>query len=175
LNEFFKDYLELKSQSLSKNNIYSTKLSYEKWIEQEIGQYEVKKVTTVDIQNIINKILRQGLKPRTALTIKQILRPMFNHAIDIGLVGVNPTLKVNIPSFDNTVNFTLSDEKRIELYDEIKKYEPYKYRGIMLFLYFGRRLNEVLTLHWSSIDFEQKIYTIEDRYSKIRRRQEYPL
>jgi len=175
LDEFFKDYLELKSQSLSKNNIYSTKLSYEKWIKPEIGQYEVKKITTIDIQNIINKILKQGLKPRTALTIKQILRPMFNYAIDIGLIEVNPAIKVNIPSFDNTVNFTLPDEKRIKLYDEIKKYKPYKYRGIMLFLYFGRRLNEVLTLQWSSIDFEQKIYTIEDKYSKIRRRQEYPL
>jgi integrase len=175
LNDFFENYLELKSQSLSKNNIYSTKLSYKKWIEPEIGQYEVKKITTVDIQNIINKILKQGLKPRTALTIKQILRPIFNHAIDIGLVEINPTLKINIPSFDNTINFTLTDEKRIKLYDEIKKYEPYKYRGIMLFLYFGRRLNEVLTLQWSSVDFEQNLYTIEDRYSKIRRRQEYPL
>jgi len=175
LNDFFKDYIELKSQSLSKKNIHNMQLSYNKWINPEIGQYEVNKITTVDIQNIINKILRQGLKPRTALTIKQILRPVFNYAIDIGLVKVNPALKVNIPSFDNTVNFTLTDEKRIKLYNEIKKYEPYKYRGIMLFLYFGRRLNEVLTLQWNSIDFEQKIYVIEDRYSKIRRRQEYPL
>lgn len=175
LDDFFKDYLDLKSQSLSKKNIYSTKLSYKKWIKPEIGKYEVKKITTADIQNIINRILKQGLQPRTALTIKQILRPMFNYAIDIGLIEINPAVKVNIPSFDNTVNFTLSDEKRIKLYNEIKNYKPYKYRGIMLFLYFGRRLNEVLTLQWSNIDFEQKIYTIEDKYSKIRRRQEYPL
>ena len=82
---------------------------------------------------------------------------------------------LNIPSFDNTVDFKLTDEKRIKLYEEIQKYEIPKYKGIMLFLYFGRRLNEVLTLQWQNIDFDHKTYIIEDKYSKIRRRQEYPL
>ncbi len=87
----------------------------------------------------------------------------------------NPAIKVNLPSFDNTVDFQLSDEKRIRLYEEINKYEPLKYRGIMLFLYFGRRLNEALTMQWQNIHLDQKTYIIEDKYSKIRRRQEYPL
>ncbi len=45
----------------------------------------------------------------------------------------------------------------------------------MLFIYFGRRLNEALTLQWQSIYLDQNIYVIEDKYSKIRRRQDYPL
>ena len=175
LNELFNDYIEFKSKSLSKKNIYSTTKTYNKWIKNNIGEYEIKKIITSDIQNIVNDMLRQGLKPRTAQSIKQILRPVFNYGIDVGLVDVNPTIKINIPSFDNSIDFQLTDEKRIRLYEEINKYEPLKYRGIMLFLYFGRRLNEVLTLQWHNIDFERHIYTIEDQYSKIRRRQEYPL
>ena len=175
LNELFNDYIEFKSKSLSKKNIYSTTKTYNKWIKNNIGEYEIEKIITSDIQNIVNDMLRQGLKPRTAQSIKQILRPVFNYGIDVGLVDVNPTIKINIPSFDNSIDFQLTDEKRIRLYEEINKYEPLKYRGIMLFLYFGRRLNEVLTLQWHNIDFERHIYTIEDQYSKIRRRQEYPL
>lgn len=175
LNELFNDYIEFKSKSLSKKNIYSTTKTYNKWIKNNIGEYEIKKIITSDIQNIVNDMLRQGLKPRTAQSIKQILRPVFTYGIDVGLVDVNPTIKINIPSFDNSIDFQLTDEKRIRLYEEINKYEPLKYRGIMLFLYFGRRLNEVLTLQWHNIDFERHIYTIEDQYSKIRRRQEYPL
>lgn len=39
----------------------------------------------------------------------------------------------------------------------------------MLFLYFGRRQNEVLTLKWQNINLEQKTYVLEDIYSKIRK------
>lgn len=175
LNELWINYIDLKSTTLSEKNIYTTQKSYDKWIENTIGEMEVRKIMTSDIQNIVNTILRQGLKPRTAQTIKQILRPLFNYSIDIGLSETNPAIKVNLPSFDNTVNFELSEEKRKKLIEEISKYESLKYRGIMLFLYFGRRLNEALTLQWQHIHFEQNIYVVEDKYSKIRRRQDYPL
>ncbi len=167
--------MEFKSESLSKENIYTSTKSYDKWIKPNIGNFNVKKITTSDIQDIVNMILRQGLKPRTAQTIKQILRPLLSYSIDIGVSDVNPALKVNIPSFDNTVDFQLSDEKRKRLYEERLKYEISNYRGIMLFIYFGRRLKEVLTLQWQSVNFDKKPYVIEDVYSKIRRRQEYPL
>lgn len=175
LNELWINYIDLKSTTLSEKNIYTTQKSYDKWIKNTIGEMEVRKIMTSDIQNIVNTILRQGLKPRTAQTIKQILRPLFNYSIDIGLSETNPAIKVNLPNFDNTVNFELSEEKRKTLIEEISKYEPLKYRGIMLFLYFGRRLNEALTLQWKHIHFEQNIYVVEDKYSKIRRRQDYPL
>ncbi len=175
LNELWSDYTELKSKSLSEKNIYTTQKSYDKWIEPQIGSMEVTKIMTSDIQDIVNTILRQGLKPRTAQTIKQILRPLFNYSIDIGLSETNPAIKVNLPYFDNTVDFNLSDEKRKKLYEEILKYTPLKYRGIMLLVFLGRRLNEALTLRWENIHFEQNKYTIEAQYSKIRRRQDYRL
>ena len=162
---------------MSKENIYSTTKTYNKWIKKTIGDMAINKITTLDMQPIINRILQQGLAPRTAQSIKQILRPIFNHAIDLDLLIKNPALKVNIPKFDNTVNFELTEEKRKKLYQEIINYELLKYRGIMLFLYLGRRLNEVLTLKWENINFNKKLksYTIQDVSSKIRQQQEYPL
>lgn len=175
LNDVFLDYIDFKSKTLSKNNIYSTKLTYQKWIQGPIGEKKIDKVTTKDIQNIINHMIRMKMAPRTAQSIKQILRPVYKFAIDNFLCTDNPAIRTNIPSFDNTVNFELSDEKRKKLYEEIRKYEIDKYRGIMLFLFFGRRLNEVLTLKWENISFDKNIYTIEDKNNKIRKRQEYPL
>lgn len=175
LDELKDNYFIFKGKSLSEKNIYNQQKTYDKWIQSQIGDMEVSKILTTDIQSIVNDIIKQGKAPRTAQSIVQILRPIFNYAIDIGLCEVNPAIKVNLPKFDNTVDFQLSDEKRKKLYEEILKYEPLKYRGIMLFLYFGRRQNEVLTLKWQNIDFEHNVYTIEDIYSKIRRRQEYPL
>ncbi len=121
------------------------------------------------MQNIVNSILRQGKKPRTAQTIQQLLRPVYNYAIDLGIVVTNPASKISLPAFDNTMDFNLTDEKRKDLYKAIQSYEIEKYKGI----YFGRRLNEVLTLRWENIDFDQKTYYIIVQYSKNRKRQEY--
>ena len=175
LNELKENYFIFRGKSLSQENRYSQERSYDKWIKNKIGDLEINKILTADIQMIVNEILNQGKAPRTSQTIVQILRPIFNYAIDIELCEKNPAIKVNIPKFDNTVDFQLSDEKRKHLYSEILKYEPIQYRGIMLFLYFGRRQNEVLTLKWQNINLDQKTYVIEDIYSKIRKRQEYPL
>lgn len=175
LDELKENYFIFKGKSISEKNKYNQEKTYDKWIKDHLGDMEISKIVTSDIQVIVNNILNEGKAPRTAQSIVQILRPIFNYAIDIGLCEKNPVLKVNLPRFDNTVDFQLSDEKRKKLYEEMKKYEPLQYRGIMLFLYFGRRQNEVLTLKWQNINFEQKTYVIEDIYSKIRRRQEYPL
>ncbi len=175
LDELKENYFIFKGKSISEKNKYNQEKTYDKWIKDHLGDMEISKIVTSDIQMIVNNILNEGKAPRTAQSIVQILRPIFNYAIDIGLCEKNPALKVNLPKFDNTVDFQLSDEKRKKLYEEMQKYEPLQYRGIMLFLYFGRRQNEVLTLKWQNINFEQKTYIIEDIYSKIRRRQEYPL
>jgi len=175
VNELFTEYMEFKSKSLSSENIYNIKLTYSKWVRDTLGKIQIQNIRTVDIQKIVNRMLNEGKKPRTAQSIKQILRPLFNYAIDLNIIQVNPAIKVEIPSFDNSIDFQLTDEKRADLYNEILEYSHQKYRGIMLFLYFGRRLNEVLTLQWKNINFNQMTYTIEDTYSKIRRRQEYPL
>ena len=149
--------------------------TYDKWIRFSIGELAVDKIYTSDMQNIVNSILRQGKKPRTAQTIQQLLRPVYNYAIDLGIVVTNRASKISLPAFDNTMDFNLTDEKRKDLRNAIQSYEIEKYKGIMLFLYFGRRLNEALTLRWENIDFDQKTYYIIVQYSKNRKRQEYPL
>lgn len=175
LNDFWNEYIEHKRVTLSADNIYSMQKYYDKWISPRIGEMNFIKIVTADIQSIVKDVLRAGKKPRTAKTIQDILRPLFNFAIDKNIIQMNPAVKLEIPKFDNTVDFELSDERRLKLFDEIQKYEIMKYRGIMLFLYYGRRLNEALTLNWNSIHFDQNIYVVEAIYAKNTRRTEYPL
>lgn len=191
LNDLWEDYIEHKKVTLSPDNIYSMQTFYNKWIAKQIGDMNITKVITADLQSIVKKILtsykkqsakdkaqgkpKERYKPRTAKTVLDIMRPMFKYAIDQNIVQFNPALKIEIPKFDNTVDFELSEEERLRLFDEIQQYEILKYRGIMLFLYYGRRLNEALTLDWRSIHFDQNIYVVEAIYAKNTRRTEYPL
>ncbi|MDD2566942.1 MAG: site-specific integrase [Thiovulaceae bacterium] len=191
LNDLWEEYIEHKKITLSPDNIYSMQTFYAKWIKRELGDINITKIITADLQSIVKKILttpkeqsskqkkdaktKEYYKPRTAKTVQDIMRPLFNYAIDQNIVQFNPAIKIEIPKFDNTVDFELSEQKRLKLFDEIQKYEIMKYRGIMLFLYYGRRLNEALTLSWRSIYFDQNIYVVEAIYAKNTRRTEYPL
>ena len=178
LNDIFKVYMDLKSRTLSKENIYSTAKTYDKWIRESIGDINIDKITVADIQTIINDMLSQGLAPRTAQSIKQILRPVFNYAIEeLDILMKNAALKVALPKVQNIMNFELSDEQRKKLFYEIWNYEDLRYRGIMLFLFVGRRLNEALTLEWTEINLNDNLntYVITAEKSKDRKRHEYPL
>lgn len=178
LNDIFKVYMDLKSRTLSKENIYSTTKTYDKWIRESIGHINIDKITVADIQMIVNDMLRQGLAPRTAQSIKQILRPVFNYAIEeLDILMKNAALKVALPKVQNIMNFELSDEQRKRLFYEIWNYEDLRYRGIMLFLFVGRRLNEALTLEWTEININDNLntYIITAQKSKDRKRHEYPL
>lgn len=178
LNDIFDLYMNLKSKTISKENIYNTEKTYDKWLRDGIGKINIDKITVADIQAIVNDMLHQGLAARTAQSIKQILRPVFNYAIEeLDLMMKNAAVKVAIPKIQNIVNFELSDDHRKRLFYEIWNYEDLKYRGIMLFLFAGRRLNEVLTLEWREINFKDdlSIYTILPEKSKDRKRHDYPL
>lgn len=191
LNDLWEDYIDHKKVMLDPDNIYSMQTFYNKWIAPRIGEMNATRIVTADLQSIVKTILttykeqskkdraagkpRELYKPRTAKTVLDIMRPMYNYAIDQNIVQYNPAIKIEIPKFDNTVDFELSEEERLKLFDEIQKYEIMKYRGIMLFLYYGRRLNEALTLNWQSIHFDQNIYVVEAIYAKNSRRTQYPL
>ncbi len=191
LDTLWEEYIEYKSSKLSLDNIYSMNTFYHKWISKQLGHINVSKIRTTDFQSIVKTILttpkyrkkkdkeegkvEKFYSPRTAKTVKDIMRPLFNYAIDQNILQNNPAIKIEIPKFDNTVDFELSEEQRLRLFEEINKYEIMKYRGIMLFLYFGRRLNEALTMTWQNILFEQNIYVVDAIYAKNRRRTEYPI
>jgi len=191
LDSLWQEYIEYKSTTLSSDNIYSMQTFYNKWISKKIGHMNVSKILSSDLQGIVKTILttfkaqskkekkegkqKELYKPRTAKTVQDIMRPLFNYAIDQNILQINPAIKIEIPKFDNTIDFELSEEERLKLFEEINKYEIMKYRGIMLFLYYGRRLNEALTLNWKNIYYEQNAYTVEAIYAKNRRHTEYPL
>lgn len=186
LNDRWEQYIADKKSLWTSGSYESNTGFYNKWIKKEIGDINFEKIKTIDFQNIVNTILssinpktKKTFAPRTAQSVQQQMRALYNYFIKQEIIEKNPAKNIVIPKFDNTVNFDLSDENRIELFHRIKTYEILKYRGIMLFLYLGRRLNEVLTLRWEEVIFndedELSKFIILPENSKDRKRHEYPL
>lgn len=170
MNKLWKEYIELKKGILSDNNLKIQEYTYDKHIKNSVGEMQVRKIRSTDLQKITNSMLQSGLKPRTAQLVRDYLRPFFNHLIDEKKVlKDNPARLVKVPKYDNKRYFVIDAQKAQLLFLVILEYHDPLYRGIFIFLLHGRRLNEVLSLEWQHIDDERDIYTIESANNKTRR------
>jgi integrase len=172
LREAWDDYISERESNgkLSAKNISNQKYIFNKHLSG-IEEYSINKIELSDLQCIINSILASGSAPRTAKNIKDYLRPFFKAM----KIMPNPAIDIELPSFDNTVYFELSDEKAKALINAMKNYSEPLIKGIFSFLLDGRRLGEVLLLEWSSIDFENEVYTVQSFTTKNRKTAQYGL
>lgn len=155
---------------LSKQNIEIQKLVFDRYME-EIEHLPVSQIETEDLQQIVNSILSSGKKPRTAKLIQDYLRPFFKAA----KVVPNPAIDIELPSFDNTVRFELSESKAKALVQAMSTYPEPTIRGVMSFLLDGRRLGEILLMEWESVDITNRSYTVQSFTTKNRKTAQYQL
>lgn len=169
LVDFFEDYIKYKKGSITDNKLYGYTKMFYKHISTSLQNKKMKDLRKDDFQKVINKLKSEGYKPSTVEIVKDIFSPMFNYAIDIGLLEKNLIKGLQFPKYDKNRYFSLEPEKAKALYQEILNIPDNQYRAMFLFLLRGRRANEVLTLDWSNIDLVNKKYTINDSQSKIRK------
>lgn len=177
LKQAWEDFVEIKKNQLSPNTLVSYTTFINKWILSKpiLAKTSIDKVTTKQLQSIVNNILEQGKSPRTAKSVKETLRPMFKQYVLAGTLRSNPADLIQIPKFDNEVNVDLSDEKTKELYDALYDYPIEPFRSIFIWLSHGRRQNEILSLQWEDINFNNNTYTIKFENNKVRKSMTYKL
>lgn len=157
VKEQFLTWLENKKPHVTYNTYRNYKLMIEKHIIPFIGNKTLSKLTTQDIQELINEKMNdlnpQG-KPLSSRTIKYIystINTVLKKAAAERIISFNPAETVEIPK-----------QKKREIkpltFEEVKKFlnsnkdDPY-YAGFLLAIYSGVRLGELLGLRWEDIDF----------------------
>ncbi|MDQ7061911.1 MAG: site-specific integrase [Sulfurimonas sp.] len=162
LNTFFYDtYIKTKNEPIQKE--YTS--YYKCHIKEDIGHFSLSDIRKSAIQTEINKMYNKKKpngKPysnRTVAKYQEILRNVFNEAIDSELIESNPASRLKIQVVDNERNlyyiiksdFIVAIKKLLE---EIDKVENQKYKLCLLMLVFtGRRVRELLQLRYIDIDF----------------------
>lgn len=104
-----------------------------------------------------------GDKPLSSSSVNLILTVLnsaFEYAVDMELCDSNPCLRLKrIPDDTKAIEaFTREEQKKIENY--IIENGDRKLFGILLDLYSGLRIGELLALEWSDIDFEKCIINV---------------
>lgn len=175
LNEFFDEYQKLRKSTVSESRYKNAFYFYDKYVPNILKKQKLSKITSIDLQKIINKMIDEGKKGSYIITVKEVFSPMYKKAIEYGHVEKNITDYLKFPKYDNTRFFSLSDEKAKALITEIMNIPDNYYRVMFMFLLRGRRSNEVRSLSWADIDFNNKSYIIRDNNNKTRKNDVYLL
>jgi len=177
LKQAWDEFIAMKKNQLSANTLVSYTTFMNKWIlsKPDLAKTPIDKITTRKLQSIVNEILDAGMSPRTSKSAKETLRPLFKRYVLDGTINTNPADLIQIPKFDNQVNIELSDGKVKELYDMLYSYPIEPFRSMFVWLSHGRRLNEILSLEWSDINFNSGTYTIKFENNKVRKAMTYKL
>ncbi len=167
-NNWLKEWLQNYIKPSTKKRTFN---QYSKIIKTHIlpylGDLKLEELTPLIIQKFITKLSINGNKCTgkglSASYIRMIVSIIKNSLKAAHLISYLPNYtldKVNYPKIiEKKIEcFTINEQKKIEFAAKTTKKD--KYLGIILCLYTGLRIGELLALTWNDIDFEKSILII---------------
>lgn len=147
-----------------------------------LGEYHLAEMSVIDLQKFITALLTNGNhktgKGLSANFVNTVISVLQNSLKTAHLVGLTPEYiasKIKRPKMvEKQVDcFTVSEQKKIEQY--ILHSSKDKLFGVVLCLYTGLRIGELLALTWKDIDFGKGLLFVSktchdssDGYNHIR-------
>lgn len=131
-----------------------------------MNNIELLKITTLDIQKIVDKFTEEGLNPNTIKYYFKKLTIIFNSAKNqYNIINYIPTRSIKVSSSKEINKRALTDNEVKQLIDDFRctKY----YLLIFIAINTGMRLGEILGLTWDNIDFKNNIITVNKQWKKL--------
>jgi integrase len=98
----------------------------------------------------------------TLLRTKSVLSSILQYGIDKKYLDKNPTEKVRIKAEPNQIERFLNDEERVRLLDACHESSWDKmYLLVLLAITTGMRKSELVNLHWTDINFDKGLATLD--------------
>lgn len=165
VEQYLETYVKKRVTETTYNNYQKIVKSY---ILPELGGIEIQKLTTMDVQNWINRIQEKSpvsgkeVSPKTLRNIFRTLSPAMKKALVLHIITEDPCQFVELPRNthkSNNYEYDLSTIRRIisaaEASGNIMELV------VPLLISTGLRRGELLDLKFSDIDFENKKFTVD--------------
>lgn len=166
--DWLSEWLEHYKKPSTKDKTYSR---YEQIVQLHLipkfGDYEINDLTPLIVQRYITELLNNGnlktgggLAPNSVNSIIAVLQNSLETAHVLGIAGKYEMDKLKRPKTkEKQIScFTPSEQKKIEQAVMLDK--RMKMRGIILCLYSGLRIGELLALEWGDINFASGELTV---------------
>jgi len=145
-------------------------------INPALGNYELEDINASLLQDFINQKLENGnlingeaLSTNSVLAIISILKQSLKFALKLELISKDYFSLITIPHLKekNVDAFTLNEQRKIEQYCLTAK--KANYLGIVICLYTGLRIGELLALTWSDIDLKKRLLYVHHTLTRIKK------
>lgn len=133
----------------------------------KFGNEDMENLTTINLQKFITELLAngnsvsgKGLSSSAVNSVITVLHSSLSIAHDLGLIPNNPAIKLKRPKSTEkkTECFSMEEQKKIE--KAVTESKCGYMFGIVICLYTGLRIGELLALEWSDIDLSSGILKI---------------
>lgn len=143
-----------------------------------IGDLQMNSITANDFQNMINE-LSEKYSYSTVKKAYDYTKSCFTLAYDKKEILYNPFVRITLPAnkkkdisdihYYNDDEIELIKKYAIEKYSNGKFVYKYGY-AIVLLLYTGLRVGELLALKWDCVDFDKKTLTVKGTVKQVKNR-----
>lgn len=139
-----------------------------------IGKIKLQELKGLQIQIMYNKMLENGridgkggLNPKTIKNIHAVLHRALEQAVKNELIIRNPLNSVDLPRMKKKEIEILTPEEQKRLQEVCTPENPWN-MAVLLTLYSGMRMGEVLGLSWDCVDFERNKIKINKQVNRLK-------
>jgi len=123
-----------------------------------LGATRLSDVHRRDVQDLIDRLLAQGVTPSTVRNTIDPLRSIFRRAVRREEIGINPTHDLDVPADDNRRERVATPAEARKLLGALAEFE----RAIWATaLYTGLRRGELRELRWTDVDLGAGMIRVE--------------
>lgn len=158
--------VDYKQNAVKPRTLLSYKNTIELYINPNLGNMQLKSLTTNQIQKAVNN-LSLKVSPRTVQYSITILRQALKQALLEGYIFSNPALHISLPRVVTGQIKALNKQEVEKVFAVIEN--PIHYVIYFTLLSTGIRRGEILALRWQDIDLKKRIISINYAVTKNRK------
>ena len=140
-------------EKITEQTAKSIKYMYQTYLHR-LNDYKIKDIKLIDLQNFINELKEKGLSSGTMKQVKSILNMMFNYALKNEYINKNMVEFLDIGKFKKVIERKVFTNEEINILWEDKGETITD--TILILIYTGMRINELLHLKNKNINLEER-------------------
>ena len=136
------------------------KKQIEKYVVSTLGEMQLDELSPIVLQQFTIDLCEKGLSANTINGILSVLKSSLKRAVMLGVADKEFTSAIVRPKYrqKQIECFSLFEQRKIEKY--VFKSKNKKLFGLVLCLYSGLRIGELLALTWDDVDLKKGVITV---------------
>jgi len=166
------DYAQTWLERIQHTRKHTTHDGYQKIMDRDIlpvlRGLDLKDITREKVKGLATEGFKKEQSPKSVKNTILCLSSLLSHAVEDGLLTVNPALKPGkfLPKISKRRSINpLTREEVATLLDTVKQRAPRYYPLFLCAARTGLRMGELLALQWSDLDFHGRFLEVQRNYT----------